>query len=389
MKLKSIETTPSPNSIKLNLDAAISAKPLTLQPKDPVRDAPIVAQQLVAIAGIQSVFLMGDFITLTRKPHADWQTILSQAADLLGTSDDAKLGDHLNASSSSAEQERSTNFGQVDVAVQVFRGIPVQVRATTADGQQARVSLPDRFSQALQRAISTSKADYIQERRWNPYPAQFGDPNEVAQMVADEIANVIDDRELAQIEQAAITQSSTTPDPNSPAQTSQILLEELHHPDWKHRLKAIQHIDVTPDTFDAIVNALHDDHNPIRRWAAALLGSSARVEAVEPLSDVLHSDPSAIVRRTAGDALSDLGEPQAMSAMIRALHDSSPLVRWRAARFLNDNGDDSTLEALQQSVQQEPEFDVRVEILAAIDRIKGGGDTQLPMWMRLTQKPSE
>jgi len=60
----------------------------------------------------------------------------------------------------------------------------------------------------------------------------------------------------------------------------------------------------------------------IRRWAAAILGGSGMPEAIEPLCKVL-SDASAIVRRTAGDALSDLGDARASGTMCQALEDRS------------------------------------------------------------------
>lgn len=74
----------------------------------------------------------------------------------------------------------------------MFRGIPVQVRAIAADGQQARVALPERFNQALIRALRATQANYVAERRWEPYQSPAGSPNEVAQLVADEIASLID-----------------------------------------------------------------------------------------------------------------------------------------------------------------------------------------------------
>ncbi|MGD1851150.1 MAG: NifU N-terminal domain-containing protein [Cyanophyceae cyanobacterium] len=87
MKLRSIETTPSPNCMKLNLDAPVSAKSITLTQKRgemaksaaPNPDAPVFAQGLMAIAGVKSVFIMGDFITLTRRGNVDWQPILTAA----------------------------------------------------------------------------------------------------------------------------------------------------------------------------------------------------------------------------------------------------------------------------------------------------------------------
>lgn len=394
MKLSSIETTPSPNCMKLNLDELISPKPLTLQSNDQAVDAPEVAKQLLAIAGIQSVFLAGDFITLTRKGHVDWQPILAEAARLLRVAEgaDPNLDDTLTQLSStppaqgSGQAQNSTqDVRQVEVAIQVFRSIPVQVRAVAADGQQARVALPERFSQVLQRAIMATQADYVAERHWAPYQPQFGNPDEVAQGVAEEITALIDEEELAQIEKAAIAKDSGVDESNSkPSQ--QALLEELYQTDWKRRLKAIQQIKVNSETFSAVVAVLNDERNTIRRWAAAILGASAAPEAVEPLSAVVLSDRSPIVRRTAGDALSDLGDSRATETMVKALQDSSSLVRWRAARFLNELGDTSALPFLMQAAEHESEFDVRVEMTAAIDRIQGGEETQLPMWMRIAQR---
>ncbi|MGD1937065.1 MAG: NifU N-terminal domain-containing protein [Cyanophyceae cyanobacterium] len=95
MKLRSIETTPSPNCMKLNLDAPVSAKAITLnQTRDKAADSdspatPAFAQELMAIAGVKSVFIMGDFITLTRRGNVDWQPILTAAGNLIGLSDAA------------------------------------------------------------------------------------------------------------------------------------------------------------------------------------------------------------------------------------------------------------------------------------------------------------
>ncbi|MEM9152203.1 MAG: virulence factor, partial [Cyanobacteria bacterium P01_F01_bin.3] len=274
-----------------------------------------------------------------------------------------------------------SNLGMVEVAVQMFRGIPVQVKATAADGQQARVSLPDRFSQALQRAISETDADYVMERRWEPYQAPAGEPEQVAQLVADEIDNLFDPEELARIEAAAVSAIVYAPD-----DAAQTLVAELSHSNWKKRLKALQQLDVTTDNFTAVVALLNDEKSTIRRWAAALLGASTLEIAVVPLCRVVRQDPAAMVRRVAGDALSDIGNVSAMTTMAEALTDESKLVRWRAARFMTELGDQTVVEHLRQAVAEESEFDVRVEMATALERIEGGGDTQLPMWMRLNQE---
>jgi hypothetical protein len=392
MQLLSIETTPSPHCIKLNLNEFISSKALTLHKGIDQTDGPAFARQLLAIEAVQSVFLLNDFITLTRKGNADWQPILAKAARIIGVAEDAdsKLLAQVSqpqvstAIASPSNPQHSTNLGHVEVAVQVFRGIPVQVRATAADGQQARVALPERFNQALQRAVSATRANYVAERHWEPYQPPTGSPNEVAQLVAEEIASLIDEDELARIETAAISNHHETEQVNN-ASLQQALLADLCHPNWKYRLKALQQIEVTPETFPQVVAVLDDKQSTIRRWAAALLGGSGMPTAVEPLCRIVLADPSAIVRRTAGDALSDLGDINAMATMCQALEDPSKLVRWRAARFLNEMGDQTAVDALHRAIEREAEFDVRIEMMAALERIQGGGETQVPMWQRITQ----
>lgn len=390
MQLLSIETTPSPSCIKLNVNDIISSKALTLQHGAEQPDAPKVAQQLLAIDAVQSVFMFQDFFTLTRRGNADWQPILAQAANIIGVAAEAdskllsQVAQPAKPQAASAESPSASNLGHVEVAVQVFRRIPVQVRATAADGQQARVALPERFSHSLQRAIGATGANYVAERRWEPYQAPAGSPNEVAQLVADEIASLVDDEELAQIEAAAIAHSEATESTHQ-TESPATLLAELHHPSWKHRLRALQQLEVTGETFTHIAAALNDQKSTIRRWAAALMGASEMEAAIEPLSQVVGSDSSAIVRRTAADALNDLGNPCAMPTMIQALADASKLVRWRAARFLNELGNQTAVDALRRAIEHESEFDVRIEMMAALERIEGGGDTQMPMWQRITQ----
>lgn len=390
MKLSSIETTPNPNCMKLNLDEQICSKPLTLTGGGDVTNAPEVGKQLLVIDGIRSVFLASDFITITRESNADWQPILVEAARLIGLAEDADSGlaniaqpEEPKTISDSTPDKHQQNLGEVEVAIQVFRGIPVQVRAT-GDGEQARVALPERFNSALQRAIAATQANYVAERRWQPYETRFGKPEEVARMVADELASMIDDDELARIERDAVANRSEEEKANNrPSQ--QDLLAELSHTDWERRLKALQKIEVNAETFPAVVTALDDERSAIQRWAAAILGTSGMPEALEPLCRVVLSDRSVIVRRTAGDALSDLGDVRAIGTMCQVLEDRSKLVRWRAARFLNEVGDQTAVEPLRRVAERESEFDVRVEMLAAIERIEGGEQGKMPMWMRIAK----
>lgn len=391
MRLLSIETTPSPNCIKLNLDERISDQALTLQKGEPAPDTPAWLQPLLAMAAIQSVFVVKDFVTLTRQGPSDWQPILAEAAALIGVADQAdakllaQLTQPLSASAAGVNApSSSSNLGQLDVAVQVFRGIPVQVRAIAAGGQQARIALPDRFAQALQRTIQATGADYVAERRWEPYQAPAGEPETVAQLVAAEIDSFLDAAALSQLE-AAARSAMVAASPMDETAQQQALIAELSHADWKRRLKALQQLDVTADNLAAVVAVLDDDKSTLRRWAAALLGASTLTTAVAPLGRVVRQDPSPLVRRTAGDALSDIGDPSAMDTMIAALGDVSELVRWRAARFLTEIGDRTAMEPLRQAIQQEAKFDVKAEMMTALERIEAGATPQMPMWMRLRQ----
>ena len=90
------------------------------------------------------------------------------------------------------------------------------------------------------------------------------------------------------------------------------------------------------------------------------------------------------MRRSAGDALTDLGDPKAIGPMVGTLRDPNKLVRWRAARFLYEFGDESTLPALRQA-QDDGEFEVTMQIRQTIERIKSGKIGQGPVWRQMTQ----
>lgn len=393
MKISSLETTPNPNCMKLNLDEQIVTKPVSLERGKTLENLPDAVNQLLNIKGVREAFVATNFITLIRQSNADWQPILSKAARLLGVVENAEIGllTKTEESASLSTGETRQNLGEVEIAVLVFRGIPVQVRVL-GEQEQARVNLPERFNEALQRALQATGSNYIEERHWEPYPSRNGQPEEVANMLAEEVASLIDAEELARLEKAAIASAEVASHPASPSTAPSAqkasqpdLLAQLHSTDWQQRLKAIQKLEANPNTFSALVQALNDDKAAIRRWAAALLGASGMSEAVEPLGNVVLNDSSVIVRRTAGDALSDLGDTSAISTLCKSLEDGSKLVRWRAARFLNETGDETAIEALERAIERENEFDVRLEMKAALERISSGGERQLPMWMRLSQ----
>lgn len=379
MRLISIETTPNPNSMKLNLDRSVGLT-ATFTAKD-ATTCPDYVAQLLNIDGVQSVFVCGDFITMNRDPRTEWSSILDTATHLLsGTTSSVGEG-----TSPDAQRARGETLGQAAVFVQTFRGIPIQVKVVDADGEN-RVALDTRFSDAAQLVQEKSGADYLKERYWKNLGVRYGARDQVAAEVVDEISGTLDETELASLVANALGGSQQEHRAERPLV---VIRADLASDDWHKRLAAVQEIGTAEDAVSFLIKALTDTQPQVRRLAAAALGASGSENAVAPLATALLEDTSVGVRRTAGDALSDLGDASAQSAMCKALGDSNKLVRWRAARFLFDMGTEQALPSLQQAIN-DPEFEVRLEVQAAIERISGGKDTSLPAWKKIlktTEQP--
>ena len=66
------------------------------------------------------------------------------------------------------------------------------------------------------------------------------------------------------------------------------------------------------------------------------------------------------------------------------LKDKSKLVRWRAAMFLYEVGDEKSLPALK-AAENDPEFEVSLQIKMAIERIEGGEKAKGSVWKQMTE----
>lgn len=71
----SVSTTPNENAMKytLNQNAIESGYKTFSNPQD--AEGSPVAKALFAVDGVAQVFLMADFITVTKKPEASWQAM--------------------------------------------------------------------------------------------------------------------------------------------------------------------------------------------------------------------------------------------------------------------------------------------------------------------------
>lgn len=378
MKLLSVEPTPSPNSMKLNVDERWPSGRRASYTPDRIADAPEPLRGLLAIEGVKGVFRTADFIALDRKPGADWQRILAEAAKLFEAAD----GEGAAAPTAAGPD---TAFGEAHVLVQTYRGIPMQVRVRIGDREAARAALPEAFSAAVREAAGST---LIMERRLEEYGIRYGEPDEIAAEVAAELSAAYPaDRLQALVDAAKAAGPVDAAAPAAPyvrprPLTPEELAAALDAPDWQSRYAALERTQPEPALLPLIARALRDDNSSVRRLAVVYLGDLRVPEALPHLFDAL-KDRTAAVRRTAGDTLSDLGDPAAVPAMIESLRDPNKLVRWRAARFLYEAGDETAVEALREAANDE-EFEVRLQARIALERIERGEEAAGSVWQQMT-----
>ncbi|QAY68128.1 virulence factor [Paenibacillus protaetiae] len=373
MKLINIEPTPSPNSMKLNIDETLPRGVRQSYTVKEAASAPEPLRSLLGIEGVRSVFRTADFIALDRISSADWAAILSEARQLL-------QGGGEETDGTAAGPDNS--FGEAHVLVQMYRGIPIQVRVKSGD-REVRSALPQAFTDAVTEAAG---ATMIRERKLEEFGIRYGELEEIAAEVVKELeASYPSERLQALIEDAKAhgADPAAAAAPARPAPLTGAEVEEAFQAaDWKLRYAAFDRLSPEPDDLLLIARALKDDNMSIRRLAVVYLGDLRTPEAMPYLFEAL-KDSSAAVRRTAGDTLSDWGDPAATGPMIEALADPNKLVRWRAARFLYEAGDESAVEALRVAAQDK-EFEIRLQAQIALERIERGEEAAGSVWQQMT-----
>lgn len=376
MKLLSIEPTPSPNVMKLNVDERLPDGVQRVYTKETTASLPDLIRKLLAIEGVTSIFHTADFFALERKSNADWQRILTQAREAFGSGGEAALP-------SLTEEASEAGWGEAQVYIQMFRGIPMQVKVTMGT-EQIRAALPERFGKAAVQAGSASP-NLIMERKWVEHGVRYGDLREIGEVVAQEIDAAYPQERVDELVKLAMQQEPGEAPPQPEQREKKVVtLEMLDDPDWQKRYAALDRLEPTEADLPVLVKALRDPKASIRRLAVVYLGMVGGDAVLPYLFEALR-DESVSVRRTAGDTLSDLGDPRAIGPMAEALKDPNKLVRWRAARFLYEVGDESALEALR-AAQDEPEFEVRLQIKMALERIESGEAASGTVWQQMTRR---
>ncbi len=337
--------------------------------KETSGDAPKVIQDILTIEGVKGVYHVADFLAVERNAKYDWKEILPKVRLAFG--EEAEL----------VEKEDTINehYGEIQVLVQMYKGIPMQIKLT--DGtEERRFGLPEQYKEAVSKA-QDPEDNVVMVRRWKEFGVRYGDFDQIGQEVLEELMAAYTTERLEELVQDA-KNKETTKVVKPPKQKLDV--ESLNDPDWRKRYQLLEQMD-DPEVEDLPVleKALKDEKASIRRLATVYLGM-IEDKKVLPLLYKALKDKTVTVRRTAGDCLSDLGFEEAMEEMMNALSDDSKLVRWRAAMFLYELGDDRALPALK-AAEDDPEFEVSLQIKLAIERIELGEDAKGSVWKQMTE----
>jgi hypothetical protein len=371
LNIKSIEPTPSPNTMKINLDEELPMGASHNYKQDTSDGAPAVIRSILQIEGIKGVYHVADFLAIERNAKYDWKILLPKVRQAFGEK---------SVESNLTQDEATEHFGEVRVQVQMFKDIPLQVKLT--DGTiEKRFGMPEYFLKAREQA-QLPQDNYILLRKWQDQGVRYGELEQIGQDIVEELIAAYPQERVAELVKRAQTDESSSIQKDI-HQRKKISLEDFKNPDWQIRYRLLQQMD-DPTLVDLPIleKALHDEKVSIRRLATAYLGMIDDRKILSLLYQAL-KDKSVTVRRTAGDCLSDLGFVEATEEMMKALKDESKLVRWRAAMFLYEVGDKTAIPALKNA-ENDPEFEVSMQVKLAIERIEGGMEAKGSVWKQMT-----
>ena len=77
-----IQETPNPNARKFVLDRPISEQPTSFFNSDAAKGHPL-ASRLFQVPGVATVLLLGDFVTINKRPDATWAEIAEKVKKTL------------------------------------------------------------------------------------------------------------------------------------------------------------------------------------------------------------------------------------------------------------------------------------------------------------------
>ena len=371
MNIKTIEPTPSPNTMKIILDEELPMGTAHNYKLETHQTAPTIIQELFQIPGIKGIYHVADFLAIERNAKYDWKDILSNVRGVFGeesqaTTDMLKIDEH---------------FGEVKVFVQIYKDIPMQIKLQDGNTEK-RYDLPAYFKEAIKNSQFTED-NIVLYRKWVDKGVRYGSLDEIGQEMQEELMAAYPKNRLDELVHLAILNSKDPSALPKRQEKKALTKEALQDEDWKVRYSALeQMVDPTSNEIELLATCLKDERPAIRRLATVYLGM-IKDEAVLPYLYEALNDSSVTVRRTAGDCISDLGFPSAQAQMAKSLSDRSKLVRWRAAMFLYEEGTTESINELEVAVN-DPEFEVALQARLALERIKHGKEAMGSVWKQMT-----
>ena len=370
MKIVSVEPTPSPNTMKFTLNKELPQGKSHNYKKDNSAERPQYIQDIFKIEGVKGVYHVADFLAVERNAKVDWESILPKVREVFGEEVESGVEGH---------PQLDDHFGEVNVQVQKFKGIPMQVKVSSGE-EEVRVGLPDIFTDAMVKSTEPDD-NVVFQRKWEEFRPRYGDLHQVADEVAEEIKATYTADRLEQMLQE-IKEPEKRKEGNK--KWLKVSVDMLDETDWKKRFAILEQMNPELDDLPVIEKALNDEKASIRRLAVVYLGM-IEDEKVLPYVFKALKDSSVTVRRTAGDTVSDIGSEKAIPAMIESLEDKNKLVRWRAAMFLYEAGDETAVPALKKTADTDQEFEVSMQAKLALARIEGGEEAKGSVWKQMTE----
>ena len=368
MNIKTIEPTPSPNTMKVIIDQELPFGKSHNYNKENLEGSPKEVQSLMAIEGVKGVYHVADFLAVERISKFDWETILAAVRRVFGEDSEHQ----------EQEIELDEHYEEVYVHVQEFKGIPLQVKVFDSSSEE-RFAMPERFVTAMSVVMDPTEENYLLQRKWVDYGVRYGEKDEIGKSMVEEIEAAYPQERLDGLtEKKDAQQEETVP------RGRKVSAEEFDAPEWEVRFQLLdQMIEADISDLPLLSKALNDEKMSIRRQAAIYLGD-IKEKTVVPYVERAMKDKSWAVRRTAGDTISDLGFEEFEPVMMETLKDKNKLVRWRAAMFLYETGTEAALPALKEA-ENDPEFEVKLQIKMAIARIEQGEDAKGSVWKQMTE----
>ena len=81
-----IQPTPNPNAVKFILDKTVAEDPASFFNAQAALGHPL-AERLFEVPGVSSLLLLGDFVTVNKRPENRWDPITRQVREILKNAD--------------------------------------------------------------------------------------------------------------------------------------------------------------------------------------------------------------------------------------------------------------------------------------------------------------